>query len=303
MDEKLNRALTSLEGLSVGDAFGEQFFTTEKQLAHYLDNEVAPESPWHFTDDTNMALSVVDVLRRFGHINANELAYSFAQRYDMRRGYGPSMHGLLRQIASGHRWEDVSSAQFGGQGSHGNGAAMRSAPIGAYFADDMSMVVEQAELAACITHAHPEGIAGAIAVAVAAAQAWQMKASARMPSAAEFLDAILVHVPRSEVSGKIRKARDMGEGASQGFAVSVLGNGTRLSAQDTVPFSLWCAAKALSDYAGALWSTVRGLGDRDTTCAIVGGIVAMYTGVEGIPSVWLESRESFSGWHVGAGGS
>ena len=46
----------------------------------------------------------------------------------------------------------------------------------------------------------------------------------------------------------------------------------------------------------ALSSSVSGLGDRDTTCAIVGGIVASYTGVEGIPQEWLESRERLPSW-------
>jgi ADP-ribosylglycohydrolase len=36
-------------------------------------------------------------------------------------------------------------------------------------------------------------------------------------------------------------------------------------------------------------STVAGL--DDTTCAIVGGIVVMYAGVEGVPRKWLISRE------------
>ena len=38
------------------------------------------------------------------------------------------------------------------------------------------------------------------------------------------------------------------------------------------------------------------LSDRDTTYAIVGGIVASYTGVEGIPQEWLESRERLPAW-------
>ena len=58
---------------------------------------------------------------------------------------------------------------FGGEGSFGNGAAMRVAPLGAYFADELDAVVEQASFSAEVTHSHPEGIAGAIAVAVAAA--------------------------------------------------------------------------------------------------------------------------------------
>ena len=82
-------------------------------------------------------------------------------------------------------------------------------------------------------------------------------------------------------------------------AVQRLGNGTAVTAPDTVPFALWCAAARLTSYEEALWATVSGLGDRDTTCAIVGGIVAMYAGVESIPAEWLEHREQIPSWGSG----
>ncbi len=65
---------------------------------------------------------------------------------------------------------------------------------------------------------------------------------------------------------------------------------------DTVPFCLWCAAQYLDNYEEAMWATVSALGDRDTTCAIVGGIVACYNGVEGIPPDWLAAREPLPDW-------
>jgi len=58
-----------------------------------------------------------------------------------------------------------------------------------------------------------------------------------------------------------------------------------------VPLCFWVAARKSEDFAEALWETVSALGDRDTTCAIVGGILAARTGVEGIPRPWLEARE------------
>lgn len=33
-----------------------------------------------------------------------------------------------------------------------------------------------------------------------------------------------------------------------------------------------------------MWTTVAGLGDRDTNCAILGGIVALRVGDAGLPS-------------------
>jgi ADP-ribosylglycohydrolase len=59
-----------------------------------------------------------------------------------------------------------------------------------------------------------------------------------------------------------------------------------------VPFALWCAGVHLGNYEEALWLAVEGLGDRDTICAITGGIVASFTGIEGIPGIWRTSREA-----------
>jgi ADP-ribosylglycohydrolase len=40
-----------------------------------------------------------------------------------------------------------------------------------------------------------------------------------------------------------------------------------------------------------MWQTVSALGDRDTTCAIVGGIVSVQLGENGIPAEWRAARE------------
>ena len=68
----------------------------------------------------------------------------------------------------GTDWRDAARRPFRGAGSMGNGAAMRVAPLGAWFADDVARAVDEARRSAEVTHMHPEGIAGAVAVAVAA---------------------------------------------------------------------------------------------------------------------------------------
>jgi ADP-ribosylglycohydrolase len=290
--QRIERALCALEGLSVGDAFGERFFLAPEVSLARIEARVLPEEPWAYTDDTQMALSVVAVLDGYGTIDQEELALSFAEWYEPARGYGPSMHGLLRALRAGEHWQMASKNQFAGQGSFGNGAAMRVAPVGAFFADDLALVVEQAKQSAEITHAHVEAIAGAIAVAVATAWAWRARTETVIPTRAEFLDRILSVIPSSEVRAKVRWARDASEGLSVENAAAMLGNGRQISAQDTVPFALWCAGEYLNNYEEALWQTVRALGDIDTNCAIVGGIVSMYTGIDGIPSRWRKAREA-----------
>ncbi|OUL35429.1 hypothetical protein BV372_11295 [Nostoc sp. T09] len=295
-DARLHRAQCSLEGLSVGDAFGERFFLHPDVVETLVSARAIPASPWSYTDDTQMALSIVSILREYGEINQDKLAESFAKQYDSDRGYGAATSGLLAQIRNGKPWQQEVVTLFNGQGSYGNGAAMRVAPVGAFFAEDLDLVVTQAVKSAEITHTHPEAIAGAIAVAVAAALAWRLKDF--LPTQQEFLNQVLLYVPDSEVSSKIRLARDLSANIPVHSAVAVLGNGTKVSAQDTVPFALWCAAQQLDNYEAALWLTVSGLGDRDTTCAIAGGIVAMSTGLEGIPTDWLKAREPLPNWEA-----
>lgn len=288
---RLARALESLEGLSIGDAFGQRFFDEDDIIEAAIQDRLLPATPWWYTDDTLMAMSIVDVLRRKEIVDQPALARSFAQNYDMTRGYGPAMHSLLAEInRAPSSWERLAQSLFNGQGSFGNGSAMRVAPVGAYFADDLDAVVREAEKSAKVTHTHQEAAAGAIAVAVAAAIAVRSRGEAA-PSRRDFVDQVLGYVPSGHVYNRIVRARDLDDGSSVRFAVEVLGNGVEISCADTVPFALWCAGEKLSSYEEALWLTVEGLGDRDTTCAIVGGIVVGYTGVDGIPDEWRESRE------------
>lgn len=70
----LGLALDALEGLSVGDALGEQFFLAPDRVRVAIAQRWHPAPPWHWTDDTNMALSIVEVLLEHGSIEADQLA-------------------------------------------------------------------------------------------------------------------------------------------------------------------------------------------------------------------------------------
>jgi ADP-ribosylglycohydrolase len=291
---RLLRARLSLNGLAVGDAFGEQFFGPPGFVHERLARREVPPPTWPYTDDTAMAMSVVDILEEYGRIDQDALIALLARRHadDPNRGYGAGARALLRAIEEGSPWRESVTAMFGGQGSHGNGAAMRVAPLGAYFADDVDRLVIEASASAEVTHAHPDGQAGAIAVAVAAAYAWARLNAPGTIDGASLLAFVESRTPPGDVRHGIRKALAMTGGASVTHAATVLGSGSRVSAADTVPFALWCAARHFDDYEEALWTTVSGLGDRDTTCAIVGGIVALSAGFEAIPERWRISREA-----------
>lgn len=287
------RALAALEGLSCGDAFGECFFDSRNRAMEIRASRTLPAPPWLFTDDTMMAVSVCACLQRHRGIEPQWLAESFARHYDPERGYGQAMNALLTRLENvgAANWFEEAQDLFDGAGSLGNGAAMRVAPVGAYFAHDLGLVAEQAALSAIATHCHPEGVAGAVAVAAAAAIAWRDRDAASAMEPATFLEAVRACTPESKVRDGIDHALELPASTMALDAALTIGNGARGTAQDTVPFALWCAARGLNSYEDALWETVNGGGDLDTNCAIVGGIVAMHSEVRGIPREWLERRE------------
>jgi len=290
-DSQLGRARLALEGLSVGDAFGERFFVSPSLVESLIESRAIPAAPWYWTDDTAMALSVFEHLRDRGRIEQGPLALSFASRYrrDPRRGYGGTAHGILSAISLGEPWQEAAGSVFDGQGSMGNGGGMRSAPIGGYFADDLEAVVAHARASAQPTHAHPDGQAGAIAVAVAAALAWMIGVGKFERQ--NFLAEVAAWLPACPTRDGVEKAAVLPLTYDVRTAVAALGNGSQVISSDTIPFSLWCAARHIDNFEQALWTTVSGLGDRDTTCAIVGGIVALAVGLAGIPRAFIAARE------------
>ena len=292
---RLANASLCLRGLHIGDAFGEQFFLPSSTARNWVSKRrMPPKEIWHYTDDTAMALSIVQVLNQHGAIQQDALAASFGEHFEIKRDYGSNARKLLASFGEGRPWREATAAAFKGEGSYGNGGAMRVAPIGAWFHDDLELVAGQATLSCEVTHTHAEAIAGSVAIAVAAALALQHNGTAA-PSASDLLQAVHSHIPQSDVAAGVERAIKLGD-VDTAQAGEVLGNGRNISAQDTVPFTLWCAAHYLSDFDEALWQAVSVLGDRDTNCAIVGGIVACFVGEAGIGPVWRQHAEPLPAW-------
>ncbi|MFE3056205.1 ADP-ribosylglycohydrolase family protein [Nocardia sp. NPDC059239] len=293
-----NSARDSLEGLSVGDALGAQFFVPGRSVPELIAGR-PPAPPWEWTDDTEMACTVFDEIRARGRIDRDALAAAFADRCEPYRGYSGGTVALLHQIRDGRPWAEAAGALFGGRGSWGNGAAMRVAPLGAAFPGELDRVAAQAAFSAEVTHRHPEAIIGAMAVAVAASHAAAMRGKHCAPH--ELLDAVEPYLVDGRTADGVRRARKL-LGRSVAEAAYDLGNGAQVTAHDTVPFTLWTAATFLRDYPAAITACVEAGGDADTTAAIVGGIVAAHTGIGtdgdlcGVPREWLSAREPLPSW-------
>ena len=142
----LERALLALEGLALGDAFGEIFFSRPHAVRDTVAAGQLPPGPWWYTDDTAMAIAVYEVLRATGRMNQDLLALKLVMRYreDPGRGYGKMTRRTLEAVARRGDWRSAAAAAFSGAGSMGNGAPARVAPLGAFFAEDLDEVVRGA---------------------------------------------------------------------------------------------------------------------------------------------------------------
>lgn len=188
------------------------------------------------------------------------------------------------------------------EGSCGNGSAMRVAPLGAYLApfhhgDEENWsegsglcffekkIIAEAALQAEVTHCHPEGIAGSIAITMLAHNVTDavIRGHLDYPNMDKiYYQNLLRCTPAGQVRDGIAKARDLPYDLPVGKVIEVLGNGQHVTCQDTVPFCCYEAIKWITKemkspelYEKAIIETSMAFGDVDTNCAIVGGIVGI----------------------------
>lgn len=295
MTDRSTLARRSLSGTSIGDAFGDSFFGETSSILQHISERTIPESHWEFTDDTVMAIAILEQMENHGQIDQDSLINQFIinEKLDKNRGYGATVRRILREADNGGNWKNLAAAAFDGMGSMGNGAAMRVCPIGAYWFDDLLKVKELASLSAQVTHSNSEAITGAVAVAVATAIATRSSLESSPVESQYFIEEVVDHLPATDTRAKIAKGLTLSRSYHPDSLSNILGNGSQMLAQDTVPFVIWCAAHYSQNFEEALWRAVAVLGDRDTICAMVGGITIMSAAETTVPKSWTTHVEDY----------
>ncbi|MHC5021139.1 MAG: ADP-ribosylglycohydrolase family protein [Planctomycetota bacterium] len=242
-----------------------------------------------YTDDTQMAIALAEALcERPGPVAA-DYAEHYAAHFTEWRGYGRGARAILRCIQDGMEWEQASHLGFK-DGSYGNGAAMRIAPLGLRFADaSPAMLDVQAEQSALPTHRHPLGIEGAQLIARATAQAAARgpldPALSRTDFAAEVFGAIGIATCSAQMRPVMEAARDA---AAAGFLAQLP---TGVAAHESVPTAIACYAAHPGDFAAAVGEAVCLGGDCDTIAAMAGGIAGAHYGIDAVPAQWIDWLE------------
>lgn len=233
-----------------------------------------------YTDDTQMAIGVGEALIERGEVDEDSLCAAFASNYDPARCYGPGARRILEAIRDGEDWRTLAQSVFPG-GSLGNGAAMRAAPIGLLFCDDLDRVAEQAERSALPTHTHPIGIDGARLLAVAVALALR---GGRFDRNA-FYRELSRYAKTEEFQWQLSVARKLKRTESVG------GFGNSLEAHRSVITSIAIFAASPDDYPSVVSRAIGQGNDTDTLAAMAGAISGARLGIEGLPTHLIEKLE------------
>lgn len=283
-------------GSALGDAIGELAFRHRDESR--LRSAIEQAELLRYTDDTAMALGLAESLAARGCLDQEHLGRTFHRHFleEPWRGYASGPPTIFSRVEQAQiSYVEAARGLFGGEGSYGNGAAMRVAPLG-LFLHDSPELYEAAAASAAVTHAHPLGQDGAAVQAFAVAQA--VKLDPHLPFHPDPFFAEILHFARtSEFQEKLRLARSLlARRVPCREAAVALGTSVRI--HESLPFALYAFAAHPRSLADCLFGAVLSGGDRDTLGAMAGALSGAYLGAAAIPPAWrqkLENREIIEG--------
>jgi len=333
----LERARGCLLGLGVGDALGapleglsaQQVRAHYGQVVDYVDGAQAWKKkpyrwrmPGLYTDDTQQALALADVLLECRRADPARLAEVYLALANPRgayvgahRGVGRSFRQVLAELERGE------SPDRTGQDSAGVGAAMRIAPAALYFAGDPEGLFDAVMAASLMTHRDIRSLAGAMAVAYAVA---------RLAAGAEREPSLLLRIAgdvaraeariAAEYAGRVASVVEYGRSVSRALAhaeslleipreralAALVDEANRHGAEPccrrpTMGFPPACIPTCLylllttDSFEEAAIEVVNLGGDADTAGAILGAMAGAHYGVDAIPVRWLDGLQNVEG--------
>jgi poly(ADP-ribose) glycohydrolase ARH3 len=281
----VDQFLGCLLGQAVGDGLGAPFegLPAESIYWGYAWTGDLIQNPsgetLYYTDDTQMMIGIAETLAEHSRIIEEPLCQAFVANYHPDRGYGPGARLVLEAMAQGHDWR-MAREYFPG-GSLGNGAAMRVAPVGLLFCDDLDRVWEEARLSALPTHLHPLGIEGAQLLAAAVALAVREPVFDRKG----FYRELFTRAQQDEFRWQLSAAARLGPGDT----VSFLGNG--VEAHRSVVTAIACFAASPGSYEDTVSRAIGQGHDTDTLGAMAGALSGAHLGAGAIPGHLLDKLE------------
>ena len=239
----------------------------------------------NYTDDGKMLCCISRSLIRSHGFDPSDAAAEYLAWYKTleTRGIGSTTATAMENLKLGYSWE---TSGLVGDKFGGNGTAMRVAPIGIVYRNDMVKLLEVAQLDAQITHNSLEPKVGSMAVALGTAL---LSHQNMMPE--DVLDAVIEVVPSSVVKNKLIAAKYHLENDTDPKA-ALLDIGTSGYVPETVGAAFYCLCRN-DNFNDIVIMAVRGGKDADTTSAVAGAMAGAFYGLDGIDRYYKDNVEDF----------
>ncbi len=286
----MDQVLGMLYGIALGDALG---WPAEPLSLEQIRKTYGPRGiqelpePALFTDDTQMTLAVSEALIDAGDRDLEGLMAAVSRRFvewlhhpESYRAPGASCLYGARQLEKGVPWREAGKLD-----SKGCGAAMRVAPIGYFYQDDLPRLREVAAATARATHRHPAAELGAVAAA------YLVKLALDQTPPDDFLRLL-----QDETQGLVPDFDQALQRLEQGLEMSDPAKalphiGEGWVAEEAVLASLYCFLQHPRDYLAVIRLAANTSGDSDSLAGITGGISGAYLGIQALPPTWLARIE------------
>ncbi len=288
---------SAIMGVAVGDALGvpAEFFERE---ARKLDPVTGMrgggfhnQKPGTWSDDTSMALALMDSLTRLGFAPQDQMRcyvdWMWSAKYTARGvtfDVGNTVCDAVDRFCAGTPLEQCGSWE---EKSCGNGSLMRIMPMALFLYgtgrgelnDETALMIHASS---AVTHAHPRCL---MACGIYCAVVFRLCAGEKPGEAVRngLRDALEYYAGQRAFAGEMDRFRSLTSVASWPEQM-ISGSGYVLH---TLQASLWCFLTTDS-YAGCVLKAVNLGQDTDTTAAVAGGLAGIFYGEESIPGEWLD---------------
>ncbi len=291
-----DRFLGSFLGSALGDAIGEIAFRyrTSESLLSYLEEN----SLLRYTDDTAMALALAEhIINHQGVIDSEELGKLFHEHFQREpwRGYASGPPTIFSMVERhGLTYTEAARSLFDGQGSFGNGAAMRITPVGLFFFDQSDAVLRDVATKSSLpTHSHPLGMEGACVLAKAISLALRVNDLSTIDRKIDFVEELMQFTDVDEYKKRLSDSKQLLQDQEPlTDAEKILGS--NITAHSSVPFAIHVFLHDPNDFRGMLLQAALLSRDKDTVAAMTCALLGAHLGVNLVPSEWssrLENRE------------
>ncbi len=258
-----------------------------------------------YSDDTQLARELLCSIRASDGWDPADFGRRIGALFEGGRavGAGPGTRFAAERLLAGIMWEEAGRpAPYAG-----NGSAMRAAPIGVLFRDDLETMRRVAVEQSCITHKDPRCAAGSLVVAGGAALTSSGESLApeefleRLAEWAEQEDQSLADAVRGVAAWLDLTPVEAARALHRSGLDSSAGDSWRGVSSFVVPsvaWSLYAFLRSPDDYWTVVSTAIGAGGDTDTMAAIAGAMAGARGGVGALPGPLLGFLNDQGAWRA-----